>query len=121
MRKAVYSIEIDGQDVSSAFHPLLISLEIDLFDGGETDRVTVALDDTGGQIQLPRAGASILEAFVLAVYLEETAQRQYMALQVGTPRVLDATEISTIGANLWKPNLLQKVWDFHHAKIGRRA
>ena len=65
------------------------------------------------------AAEGILEAFVLAAYLEETAQRQHLALQVGSLRVLNAEEIATIGANLWKPNLLQKVWDFHHAKLQR--
>ncbi len=59
MRHAVYSLDIGGQDVSSTFHPLLISLEIDLTEGGETDRLTVTLDDTGGQIALPAPGASI--------------------------------------------------------------
>ena len=59
MRTAIYAISIDGQDVSSAFNPLLLSLEIDLTDGGETDRLAIELDDTGGQIQLPRVGASI--------------------------------------------------------------
>jgi L-ribulose-5-phosphate 4-epimerase len=64
------------------------------------------------------AAGDILEAFVLAVYLEETAQRQHLALQVGTPTVLTAEEIETIGTNLRKRNLLKKVWDYHHAKLG---
>ena len=67
------------------------------------------------------AAEGVLEAFVLAVYLEENAHRQHLALQVGPLRVLDDTEIATIQANLWKPNLLQKVWDFHAAKLRRRA
>jgi len=64
------------------------------------------------------AGGSIVEAFVLAVYLEETAHRQYLAGRLGTPYELDGTEIETIRANLWKPHLLRKVWDYHHAKLG---
>ena len=28
-------------------------------------------------------------------------------------------EIATINANLWKPHLLRKVWDYHHAKLDR--
>ena len=59
MRHAVYSINIGGQNVSSTFNPLLISLEIDLTEGGETDRLTITLDDTGGQIALPSPGASV--------------------------------------------------------------
>jgi ribulose-5-phosphate 4-epimerase/fuculose-1-phosphate aldolase len=65
------------------------------------------------------AAEGILEAFVLSVYLEETAERQYRATQVGTPNTLSATEIDHIKRNLWKPDLLQKVWDYHHAKLRR--
>jgi L-fuculose-phosphate aldolase len=63
------------------------------------------------------AGADIVEAFVLAIYLEETARRQYMARALGTPYALTAEEVVTIGANLRKPNLFRKVWDYHHAKL----
>ncbi|MGZ5038871.1 MAG: class II aldolase/adducin family protein [Usitatibacter sp.] len=62
-------------------------------------------------------GADIVEAFVLAIYLEETAKRQYMARALGTPYALAAAEVEKIGANLGKPHLLRKVWDFHHAKL----
>ncbi|MDB5776842.1 MAG: class aldolase/adducin, N-terminal family protein [Herbaspirillum sp.] len=65
------------------------------------------------------AAEGTLEAFVLAFYLEETAQRQHMALQIGTPTVLDAQQCEVIRNNLWKPNLLQKVWDYHRAKLHR--
>ena len=65
------------------------------------------------------AAEGILEAFVLGVYLEETAQRQYLAMQVGTPAVLAPEQIKAIRANLWKPHLLQKVWDYHRAKLIR--
>jgi L-ribulose-5-phosphate 4-epimerase len=62
-------------------------------------------------------GADIVEAFVMAIYLEETARRQYMARAIGTPYALSAAEVEAIGANLRKPNLLKKVWDYHHAKL----
>ncbi len=65
------------------------------------------------------AGADIVEAFVLAIYLEETARRQYLARALGTPYALAAVEVETIGANLRKPHLLRKVWDYHHAKLRR--
>ena len=66
-------------------------------------------------------GADVVEAFVLAIYLEETARRQYMARALGTPYALTAAEVETIGANLRKPHLLKKVWDYHHAKIGTKG
>lgn len=65
------------------------------------------------------AAEGILESFVLAFYLEETAQRQHAALQIGTPAVLSPEEVAVIGNNLWKPHLLKKVWDYHRAKLDR--
>lgn len=65
------------------------------------------------------AGGDVVEAFVLAVYLEETARRQYLARALGTPYTLGAREIESIGANLRRPHLLRKVWDYHHARLRR--
>jgi L-fuculose-phosphate aldolase len=78
-----------------------------------SDRV-VMLKSHGAVI----AGADVVEAFVLAIYLEETARRQYMALPLGQPYTLTDDEVRTIGANLRKPHLLRKVWDYHRAKLG---
>jgi L-fuculose-phosphate aldolase len=64
-------------------------------------------------------GADIVEAFVLAIYLEETARRQYLARALGTPYVLTADEVDSIGKNLRRPNLLKKVWDYHHGRLKR--
>jgi L-fuculose-phosphate aldolase len=65
------------------------------------------------------AGASVVEAFVLACYLEETAERQYLALQIGTPNVLTPEEVDIAARKQWSPSLLQKVWDYHYAKLRR--
>ena len=64
-------------------------------------------------------GADVVEAFVLAIYLEETAKRQYLARALGTPYALGAAEVEKISGNLRKPHLLKKVWDFHRAKLSR--
>lgn len=64
-------------------------------------------------------GADVIEAFVLGIYLEETARRQYMARTIGAPYVLTPAEVDTIGANLRRPHLLRKVWDYHLAKLRR--
>jgi ribulose-5-phosphate 4-epimerase/fuculose-1-phosphate aldolase len=63
------------------------------------------------------AAGSVMEAFVLGCYLEETAERQFLSSQLGIPHVLTHEEIAVIGRNLWKPNLVKKVWDYHHAKL----
>lgn len=60
--------------------------------------------------------ASVSDAFVQALYLEENAHRQHLALQIGTPQPLDADECATIGRNLSRPALLRKVWDYHVGK-----
>lgn len=60
--------------------------------------------------------ASVQDAFVMALYLEENAHRQHLALQIGTPQPLDAEECALIGANLSRPMLLRKVWDYHLGK-----
>jgi L-fuculose-phosphate aldolase len=62
-------------------------------------------------------GADVIESFVLAIYLEETARRQYLARAIGTPYTLTAEEVDTIGRNLRRPHLLKKVWDYHHALL----
>jgi L-ribulose-5-phosphate 4-epimerase len=62
-------------------------------------------------------GADVVEAFVMGIYLEETARRQFLARAIGTPYALSAAEVETIGGNLRKPHLLKKVWDYHHAKL----
>ena len=60
--------------------------------------------------------ASVSDAFVQAIYLEENAHRQYLALQIGTPQPLSEDECAVIGRNLSRPVLLQKVWDYHAGK-----
>jgi len=60
--------------------------------------------------------ASVEVAFVQAVYLEDNAERQHQALQVGTPQPLSAEECALIGRNLARPALLHKVWAYHLGK-----
>lgn len=60
--------------------------------------------------------ASIEVAFVQAIYLEDNAERQHQALQVGTPQPLSAEECALIGRNLSRPALLHKVWAYHLGK-----
>jgi hypothetical protein len=59
MRQAVYFISIDGQDISSTLEPLLISMTITLTDGGKSDTLEMDIDDSGGQLKMPREGAAV--------------------------------------------------------------
>ncbi len=67
------------------------------------------------------AGKSIVDAFVLLNYLEDNAQRQYMAQQIGTPYSFTPEEIALCGEKLWNENLFKRTWDHFSAKLGEGA
>ena len=62
-------------------------------------------------------GKDIVEAFVLANYLEENAYRQYMALQIGKPYSFSEKEIAMCREKLWTATLFERTWDHFHAKL----
>jgi len=62
-------------------------------------------------------GKDIVEAFVLANYMEENAYRQYMALQIGKPYVFSDTEIALCREKLWTETLFKRTWDHFSAKL----
>ena len=62
-------------------------------------------------------GADIVEAFVLAAYLEENAYRQYMAMQIGEPYVFTESEQQACREKLWSANLFKKTWDHYYSKL----
>ncbi len=63
-------------------------------------------------------GKDIVEAFVLANYLEENAYRQYMALQIGKPYSFSEEEVALCREKLWNANLFKRTWDHFLAKLG---
>jgi ribulose-5-phosphate 4-epimerase/fuculose-1-phosphate aldolase len=63
-------------------------------------------------------GKDIVEAFVLANYLEENAYRQYMALQIGKPYSFSEKEIAQCREKLWTESLFRRTWDHFRAKLG---
>ena len=63
-------------------------------------------------------GKDIVEAFVLANYLEENAYRQYMALQIGKPYAFSEQEVALCREKLWTASLFKRTWDHFHAKLG---
>ena len=62
-------------------------------------------------------GKTIVEAFVLANYMEENAYRQYMAMQIGKPYEFDARELALCREKLWNGGLFQRTWDHFRAKL----
>jgi ribulose-5-phosphate 4-epimerase/fuculose-1-phosphate aldolase len=63
-------------------------------------------------------GKGIVEAFVLANYLEENAYRQYMALQIGKPYAFTEQEVALCREKLWTASLFKRTWDHFRAKLG---
>lgn len=63
-------------------------------------------------------GANIVEAFVLANYMEENAYRQYMAMQIGKPYAFTEHELALCREKLWSEVLFKRAWDHFHAKLG---
>jgi L-fuculose-phosphate aldolase len=63
-------------------------------------------------------GRDIVEAFVLANYLEENAYRQYMALQIGKPYAFSEQEVALCREKLWTQSLFKRTWDHFRAKLG---
>ncbi len=62
-------------------------------------------------------GKSVVEAFVLANYMEENAYRQYMALQIGKPYSFSENEITQCREKLWNDGLFKRTWDHFQAKL----
>ncbi len=62
-------------------------------------------------------GADIVEAFTLAVYLEENSERQYMASQLGEPYVFSEEEQALCREKLWTKSLFKKTWDHYRSKL----
>ena len=62
-------------------------------------------------------GQSLLESFVLSIYMEENARRYYESTRLGKPYVLNEQEVQAAIQNLWKPGLLQRVWNFYYSKL----
>lgn len=60
MRQTVFFVSIDGTDVSTNFWSHLISAQIKITDGGESDTCDIVLDDSYGQLKLPREDAEII-------------------------------------------------------------
>jgi L-ribulose-5-phosphate 4-epimerase len=62
-------------------------------------------------------GSNVVECFALAAYLEENAQRQYMAMQIGTPYIFNEAEQRSFRERLATPALFQKTWDHYRSRL----
>ena len=62
-------------------------------------------------------GRSLVDAFVLLTYLEDNAQRQYMAQQIGKPYAFNEEELALCREKLWNDALFKRTWDHFSAKL----
>ena len=62
-------------------------------------------------------GADITEAFTLMNYLEENAERQIRAMQIGTPYRFTEEECRAAREKLWTPSLFQRTWEHFAARL----
>lgn len=64
--KVTWKVIVDGKDMTSAMRPYLIDIEITDKDGSASDTCSLSFDDTDGQVELPKDGASV-EVFLNGV------------------------------------------------------
>lgn len=76
------------------------------------DKLAVMLKSHGAVV----VGASIEEAFVAAIMLEDNATRLYQASLLGTPNVLEGEELATLKRQVWHPKVISKMWAYHVLK-----
>lgn len=57
--KVSWQVFVDGQNMTDAMRPFLISISTTDKDGSESDTCELAFDDTDGQLRLPREGAKV--------------------------------------------------------------
>ena len=62
-------------------------------------------------------GKTIVDAFVLMNYLEDNAERQYLASQIGNPYSFSREELDLCREKLWTASLFQRTWDHFSAKM----
>ncbi|PZU95583.1 MAG: late control protein [Chelatococcus sp.] len=58
-RKAIYSVLIDGNDITAGLVAIVTKIMIRDGEGEKSDTASIDLDDADGQISLPRVGAKI--------------------------------------------------------------
>jgi len=61
-------------------------------------------------------GASVEEAFVASVLLEDNAVRQYRAAMIGTPRAMEREELKEARRQVWNPKVVAKIWTYYQLK-----
>ena len=106
----------------SLVHPMpLLDSPNSINNRAMADRLATTLGDRPAALMKAHGGVTvgkdIVEAFVLANYMEENAYRQYMALQIGKPYIFTDDEIAMCREKLWNETLFKRTWDHFRAKL----
>lgn len=64
------------------------------------------------------AASDVLEATVMAIYLELNAERQFNASLIGEPYVFSDAEVAACRKGLMQRGLYEKCWNYYLAKFG---
>src|SRR5258708_20978381 len=85
------------------------------------DRLAATLGDRPAALMKSHGavtvGKDIVDAFVLATYMEENAYRQYMALQIGNPYSFNEEKQALCREKLWNAILFKRTWDHFRPKL----
>ncbi len=57
--QTIFSVVVGGQDITAALNPILIDLSISDRAGTSSDSASITLDDSGGQIVMPKRNAAM--------------------------------------------------------------
>jgi ribulose-5-phosphate 4-epimerase/fuculose-1-phosphate aldolase len=57
-------------------------------------------------------GEDVMTCFNVSIWLEENAKKQLAASSLGNPRVLTEDECTRLRAQMWRPEVIRKTWDF---------
>ena len=74
--------------------------------------VAVILQGHGAVI----VGASVEEAFVASVLLEDNAVRQYRASMIGTPEAMKGEALAEARRQVWNAKVVAKIWTYYLLK-----
>lgn len=83
-----WSVVVDGTDVTSRLRPLLIDIEVQDKDGTVSDTCSLTLDDTGGQIKMPRIGGKVAVSLQGTKVFEGTIDATPWSMSRGAGRTM---------------------------------
>jgi ribulose-5-phosphate 4-epimerase/fuculose-1-phosphate aldolase len=66
-------------------------------------------------------GATVEEAFVASVLLEDNAVRQYRASAIGTPQAMERGQLDEARRQVWNPKVVAKIWTYYLMKGEERG